>query len=101
MSEKRDYKRFEANTTAILTKGKSGPEPFLLENISARGAGILGYKFYPSGDKVTISFTLPFFIKRSIQKQAKVVWGRAVRDGVWEYGLDFGTQNLLLHFQPG
>jgi len=98
MPERRGYKRFEANTTAIIRKGVGDRESFLLENISARGAGILGYKPFAVDEKLTVLFSLPFLVKRSIQKQARVAWCKLLRDGVWECGLDFGSQNLLLHF---
>jgi hypothetical protein len=95
---RRSYDRFEANTTAVVRKGFEDTATVLMENISARGVAVLGYQPFTVHDKLTILFSLPFFLKRTIHKQAHVAWCTEVKDGVWEAGLDFGIDNtLLLH----
>jgi hypothetical protein len=95
---RRFYDRFEANTSALVSQGVEKAETFIMENISARGAAVLGYRPFEARDKLTILFRLPFFSTRAIHKHAKVAWCRQIRDGVWESGLDFGLDNtIMLH----
>jgi hypothetical protein len=95
---RRFYDRFEVNTSALVSQGVEKAETFLMENISARGAAVLGYRPFEVRDKLTILFRLPFFSTRAIHKQAKVAWCRQIKDGVWESGLDFGLDNtIMLH----
>jgi hypothetical protein len=96
ISSRRLYDRFEANTTATVRRGVGTAETVLMENISARGAAVLGYRPFTVNDKLTIFFRLPFFMKRAIQKQAHVVWCTEIKEGLWEAGFDFGMDNTLL-----
>ena len=95
---RRLYDRFEANTSALVSQGTEAGETFIMENISARGAALLGYRPFEIHDKLTILFRLPFFSTRAIHKQARVAWCKQIKDGVWESGLDFGLDNtIMLH----
>ena len=95
---RRLYDRFEANTTALVSQGVEKAETFIMENISARGAAVLGYRPFEVHDKLTVLFRLPFFSTRAIHKQARVAWCRQIKSGVWESGLDFGLDNtMMLH----
>jgi hypothetical protein len=96
LPSRRLYDRFEANTTAVVRRGFETAETVLMENISARGAAVLGYRPFVKNDKLSIFFRLPFFLKRPIHKQAHVVWCAEIKQGVWEAGLDFGMDNTLL-----
>lgn len=93
---RRVYDRFEANTTAEIHRGLSAAETVLLENVSARGVAVLGYRPFSAHDKLTVVFRLPLISKRTIHKQAHVAWSREINEGVWEAGLDFGMDNMLL-----
>jgi hypothetical protein len=93
---RRLYDRFEANTTAVVRRGFETAETVLMENISARGAAVLGYRPFAKNDKLNILFRLPFSLKRPIHKQAHVVWCSEIKEGVWEAGIDFGMDNTLL-----
>jgi hypothetical protein len=96
ISGRRVYDRFEANTTALVSQGVERGETFIMENISARGAAVLGYRPFEARDKLTILFRLPFLSPRAIHKQARVAWCRQIKDGVWESGLDFGLDNTIM-----
>ena len=96
ISRRRFYDRFEANTSALVSQGVEMAETFIMENISARGAAVLGYRPFEIRDKLTILFRLPFFSTRAIHKQAQVAWCRQIKDGVWESGLDFGLDNTIM-----
>jgi hypothetical protein len=102
MDAKRDppsrrlYDRFEANTTAVVRRGFEAVETVLMENISVRGAAVLGYHPFVVHDKLSILFRLPLIANRAIHKQAHVAWSREITEGVWESGLDFGMDNMLL-----
>jgi hypothetical protein len=95
---RRLYDRFEANTTALVSRGVEKAETFIMENISARGAAVLGYMPFEVHDKLTILFRLPYISTRVIHKQVRVAWCNQIKDGVWESGLDFGLDNtIMLH----
>lgn len=93
---RRFYDRFEANTSALVSQGIEKAETFIMENISARGAAVLGYRPFEIHDKLTVLFRLPFFSTRAIHKQAQVAWCRHIKEGVWELGLDFGLDNTIM-----
>jgi hypothetical protein len=93
---RRFYDRFEANTTALVSQGVEREETFIMENISARGAAVFGYRPFEVHDKLSVVFSLPFFSKRAIHKQARVAWCNQIREGVWESGLDFGLDNTIM-----
>jgi hypothetical protein len=93
---RRMYDRFEANVSAMVRRGSEAAETVLMENISARGAAVLGYRPLAVNDKLSILFRLPFVSKRTIHKQAHVAWCTQIKEGVWEAGLDFGLDNMLL-----
>jgi len=92
---RRLYARFETNTSAMVGAGADAAETVLMENISARGAAVLGYKQFSMNDRLSIFFYLPFVSERMVHKQAHVAWCAEVKDGVWETGLDFGMDNMV------
>ena len=93
---RRYYNRFEANVSAVIRQGSEEAETVLMENISARGVAVLGYRSVAVNDKLSILFRLPFSSTRTIHKQAHVAWCTQIKEGVWEAGLDFGLDNMLL-----
>ncbi|HOU35690.1 MAG TPA: PilZ domain-containing protein [Candidatus Omnitrophota bacterium] len=93
---RRMYNRYETNSTAWVRRVLEQPVEVLMENLSARGAAIIGYEPFGVNDTLTLLFDLPFSPKRRIRKQAHVAWCAQVREGVWETGLDFGLDNMLL-----
>lgn len=92
---RRTYERFEQNSSAILVFSNTSEEKFILENISARGAGIVGYRPLQINDKVTIVFQVPQLFDKPIRRVAKVVWSKMVNESLWAGGLDFGLDNML------
>jgi len=92
---RRDYERFEQNSSATLLFNNATAEKFILENISARGAGVFGYRPLRINDKVTIIFQIPQLFDKPIHKVAKIVWSKMVNENLWEGGLDFGLDNIL------
>jgi len=89
------YNRYEANSSAWVRRVLEKPITVLMENISARGAAILGYQPFNVNETLTILFNLAFMSDRKIHKQARVAWCVQIKEDVWETGLDFGLDNLL------
>jgi hypothetical protein len=95
MYNRRANERFEANASATLAFSRNNEETFILQNISTRGAGIVGYHPLQVNDKVRIAFQMPQFFDKPIRKVAKIAWCKKVNNSLWEGGLDFGLDNLL------
>ena len=93
---RRMYNRYETHSTAWVRCVSEEPAAVLMENVSARGAAILGYQRFAVNDTLTIFFDLPFLSRRRIHKQAHIAWCTQVGQGTWEAGLDFGIDNMLL-----
>jgi len=69
---RRMYNRYEANSSAWVRRVLEKPITVLMENISARGAAILGYQPFNVNETLTILFNLAFMSDRKIHKQARV-----------------------------
>lgn len=92
---RRDHQRFEVNTLAILVISKNHEKTFLLKNISARGAAVVGNHPLKINNKLTIIIQIPFLYEKPICKVARIVWCKKVNERLWEGGLDFGLDNKI------
>ncbi len=92
---RRDYKRFIVNDSVSLVTDNGVERPLILEDLSARGAAVVGdYPFRING-KVTVVIYAPFFLDSPALKQAKTVWCKKINENMWQAGLDFGMDNLI------
>jgi len=67
---RRMYNRYEANSSAWVRRVLEKPITVLMENISARGAAILGYQPFNVNETLTILLTLPLcLIGKSINRR--------------------------------
>jgi hypothetical protein len=92
---RREYNRFEINALAILITNKNVENTFLLKNISARGASVIGNFPLEVSNKLEIVIEIPFLCDEPIRKEAKIVWCKKISDKLWEGGLDFGLDNKI------
>lgn len=92
---RRDYERFIVNDSASLITANSIERPLILEDLSARGAGVIGDYPFRINEKVTVVIYAPFFLDSPALKQAKAVWCKKINENMWQAGLDFGMDNLL------
>ncbi len=96
---RRDYERFIVNDSVSLVTDNGVERPLILEDLSARGAAVVGdYPFRING-KVTVVIYAPFFLDRPALKEAKTVWCKKINERLWQAGLDFGMDNLI-NFVP-
>ncbi len=92
---RRDYKRFIVNDSASLVTDNSIERPLILENLSVRGAAVVGDYPFRINEKVNVVIHAPFFFDSPALKEAKTVWCKKINERLWRAGLDFGMDNLI------
>ncbi len=97
---RRNYERFVVNDSASLVTDNSIERPLILEDLSARGASVIGDYPFQINEKVTVVIYIPFFLDSPAFKQAKTVWCKKIDRNLWQAGLDFGIDNLI-NLTPG
>ena len=92
---RRDYKRFIVNDSASLVTDNGVERPLILEDLSARGAGVIGNYPFQINEEVSVVIYAPFFFDKPALKEAKTVWCKEINENLWQAGLDFGIGNLI------
>ncbi len=92
---RRDYERFEMNDEVIVNMANDVQESFILKNISARGAGLVGRQPLAENASFPVSLQIPFLSEKPINRSAKVIWCRQLNGKLWECGMDFGLDHKI------
>jgi hypothetical protein len=92
---RRDYQRFVLNDSVSLITDEGREKRFLLKDLSARGAGIIGNFSLNLNESVKAIINAPLFFDRPISKAAKVVWCQKIDGDLWQGGLDFGLEEKI------
>ena len=90
----RYYERFFVEGQGEVTLANNSRQPLIVENISARGAGVV------SNIPLLISDTVNVFINSTAKnppfnRPAKVIWTKRLDDNLWESGIDFGEDHKI------
>lgn len=96
---RRDYKRFIVNDSVSLVTDNGVERPLILEDLSARGAAVVGDYPFRINEKVNVVIHAPFFFDKPALKEAKTVWCKKISENLWQAGLDFGIDNRI-NFAP-
>jgi hypothetical protein len=94
MPFRRSYARISVNHWTRLSRDEFPEEKILLDDLSARGAGIITDFALTLESKVKIEIPKPFIDYPKL-KDAKIIWCRQIKENLYRTGLDFGLDNLL------
>ena len=88
---RREYNRFIVNASAVL----DGKSSLMVQDLSVRGAGIIGSFPIKADNPVEITISRCFATKAPISRKARVAWCKQLDNRLWQAGLDFGLSQEL------
>ena len=95
-SYRRAYVRFPAEVSAQINTGKAKGIVTILTDLSAGGAGFISHVPFETSEKVDILIKPCYLFKEDVIKTARVAWCRKSGYDLWQTGLDFGMDNLMM-----
>jgi hypothetical protein len=92
----RDSKRVILNNAKVIMTLKGGlKKQAELKNVSLKGICVEVNFFLEIDEIIDLIMKLPF-IKKPIERQARVCWRRIITENSWRLGLDFGDNAIDL-----
>ena len=67
----------------------------MLNDISAGGANLVTNASFELREKVEVLIRASILFKETFSKHARVAWCKEFGRGLWQVGLDFGSDKLL------
>lgn len=95
LSYRRSYERFLMSIWAEISVIKENLEKrVIIKDLSARGAGVVCSYPLSLNEKVVIMIKA-LFSDEPVNREAKVIWCKKIKENLWQAGLDFGLDNKI------
>lgn len=95
VAHRRSYQRYIINTKAAVTTLDNTSRELILNNLCARGAGVVSGFPLDARSIIKITFNAPKIFNTPVTKEAHVAWCSKIGVNLWQAGMDFGLDNLL------
>jgi hypothetical protein len=93
---RRAYVRIPFECSADVSSDKTRGIAAILTDLSPRGAGFVSNIPFDVKDNVEIGINSGILSKDVLRKKAKIAWCKKLSPDLWNCGLDFGVDNLLV-----
>lgn len=94
-AHRRSYQRYIINTKAAVTALDNTSRELILDNLCARGAGVVSGFPLDAKSVIKITFNAPKIFNAPVTKEAHIAWCNKIGVNLWQAGMDFGLDNLL------